>query len=148
MIRSLTRATLNCRSAPITERRRLGKMKAQYELSAFIVARSKDAPQYAKAPIPANILLLTLCNTNAATILTMIPPMAWGRRCTATESGESRWTFCMKRDSQKELVVKLINPSNTTTLIYYTISKRTHKESVRLETHECKVPVLPNMQRH
>jgi hypothetical protein len=35
----LTLATLNCRSAPITERSNDGKMNAQYELSFFIIAR-------------------------------------------------------------------------------------------------------------
>jgi hypothetical protein len=52
-------------------------------------------------------------------MLTAIPPMAWGRRWTATVREEKPSTFCMYRESQKALVVKDMKPRRTMMLICF-----------------------------
>ena len=112
-----TFATLNSKSAPITDRRSEGKMKAQYELPTFMVAKRSPDPRYAKAPIAVRILLLILWSTSPAKMLTRIPPMAIGSRWMATLREEKPRMFCMNSDNQNALTLKDRNPNSTTTLI-------------------------------
>jgi hypothetical protein len=75
-------------------------MKAQYELFSFIVASRSEEHRYARAPIPVNNLLFTRCRTRPAVTLTMIPPIACGRRWIATVRAEYSRTFCIYKESQ------------------------------------------------
>jgi hypothetical protein len=75
--------TVNWKSAPITDRQSDGKINAQYTLCSGIAQ-----PQYTRAPMAINSLLLTLCMMKPAITFRSMLAIAIGSIGPATASGE------------------------------------------------------------